>query len=110
MPSVFTRKVSSGIGTTPTSVGSFTVPAGTTATAIGLSVANTSANQVTVDVALYNGTTDFFILKNVPIAAGASVLPIGGGQKVVLVAGDSIRIDSSAAASVDAILSLLEIS
>jgi hypothetical protein len=110
MPSVFTRKVSSGIGTTATAVGSYTVPTGTTATAIGLSVANTSANQVTVDVALYNGTTDFFILKNVPVAAGASVLPIGGGQKVVLAAGDSIRIDSSAAASVDAILSLLEIS
>lgn len=110
MPNTFLRKVSSGIGTSLTSVGSYTVPSATKTTVIGLSVANTTAsNPISVDVSLYNGATDYYIGKNIPVPQGSSVIIIGGDQKVVMEPGDSIRVKSTVASSVDAVMSILEI-
>ena len=58
MANTFTRKVSRNIGASLTSVGSYTVGGGVQTTVIGLSVCNTTASPVTVDVTVYDGTND----------------------------------------------------
>ena len=43
------------------------------------------------------------------IAPGGALVPIGGDQKLVLITGDKVFVQSSAASSIDAVLSILEI-
>ena len=109
MANAFTRKVSRDIGTALTAVGSYTVGASTQTTVIGLTVANTSASAVSIDVTLNDGANDTYLDKDAPVPVGGALVPIGGNQKVVLITGDSIKVNSSAASSVDAVLSILEI-
>jgi hypothetical protein len=109
MANAFTRKVSRDIGTALTAVGSYTVGASTQTTVIGLTVANTSASAVSIDVTLNDGANDTYLVKDAPVPVGGALVPIGGNQKVVLITGDSIKVNSSAASSVDAVLSILEI-
>lgn len=109
MANTFTRKLQRGVGTTLTSVGSYTVPASTQVAAVGLSLANITAAAITVDVTLNDGTTDTYLLKDGPIPAGGTLVAIGGEQKVVLNTGDTIKVKSNTASSCDVILSLLEL-
>jgi|TARA_R100001443_G_scaffold49232_1_gene61554 phage tail sheath gpL-like len=109
MANTFTRKLSRSIGTALTAVGSYTVGASTQTTVIGLTVANTSASSVNIDVTLNDGANDTYIVKDAPVPVGGALVPIGGNQKIVMVTGDSIKVNSSAASSVDAVLSVLEI-
>ena len=103
--------MSSGIGTALTAVGGYTVPAdsSTTVVVVGLSVANTSASAVDVEVTLNDGATDFYLVKNAPVNYGSSLVVVGGDQKIVLESGHSIKVNSSASSSVDAIMSIMEI-
>ena len=109
MANTFARKLSRNIGTSPVTVGSYTVGAATQVTVIGLSVANTTGSNVTVDVALNDGANDTYITKSAPVPSGGTLVLMGGDQKLVMVTGDSIKVTSSAASSVDAVLSILEI-
>lgn len=109
MANTFTRKLSRSIGTSLTAVGTYTVGASTDVTVIGLTVANTSASQVLVDATLNDGSNDTYIVKNAPVPAGSSLVIIGGDQKVVLTTNDSIKVKSDTAGSVDAVMSILEI-
>ena len=109
MANTFTRKLSRSIGDSLTAVGSYTVGASTDVTVIGLTVANTTASQVLVDATLNDGSNDTYIVKNAPVPAGSSLVIIGGDQKVVLTTNDSIKVKSDTASSVDAIMSILEI-
>ena len=109
MANTFTRKLSRSIGASLTAVGSYTVAASTDVTVIGLTVANTTASQVLVDATLNDGSNDTYIVKNAPVPAGSSLVIIGGDQKVVLTTNDSIKVKSDTATSVDAVMSILEI-
>ena len=109
MANTFARKLSRNIGTSPVTVGSYTVGAATQVTVIGLSVANTTGSNVTVDVALNDGANDTYITKSAPVPSGGTLVLMGGDQKLVMVTGDSIKVTSSASSSVDAVLSILEI-
>ena len=109
MANTFTRKLSTGIGTALTAVGGYTVGSSTQTTVIGLTIANTSASTVNIDVTVNNGSTDYYVVKDAPVPVGDALVPIGGNQKIVLITGDSIKVNSSAASSVDAVLSILEI-
>jgi hypothetical protein len=109
MANTFTRKVSRNIGTSLTAVGSYTVGASTQTTVIGLTVANTTSNPINVDVTLNDGANDTYLVKDAPVPAGGALVPIGGNQKIVMITGDSIKVNSSAASSIDAVLSILEI-
>ena len=106
----FKRFTSQNIGTTVTPVGGYVVPASTTTTAIGLTVANTVSTAVNVSVSLYNGTVDTYIVRNALLIPGQTQILVGGDQKIVLQTGDSIRVISDTAASIDSILSVLELS
>lgn len=110
MANVFTRRVSRNIGTSLTTVGSYVVGAGVQTTIIGLSVCNTTASPVTVSVTVNDGTNDAYLVKGAGIPVGQSLIPIGGDEKVVLITGDSIKVQSSAATSLDVVMSILEIS
>ena len=123
MANVFTRKTSKGIGTSYFQVGAneagadktgaYTVGAVTT-TVIGFSITNVTTSSVDVDVALSltmaNTTADVALATGVPIPSGSVLVLVGGDQKLNLVENDLIKIKSSAAASLDVCMSILEIS
>ena len=110
MANAFKRKLERNIGTTLTQIDSYAVAANTETTLIGLTIANTTAAAVDVDVTLNNGTNDTYLVKTAPIPSGGSLIAVGGDQKVVLEPNDMIKVKSSASSSVDVIMSLLEIS
>ena len=59
--------------------------------------------------ALNDGANDFYLVKDAPVNAGSSLVVVGGDQKIVLESGHSIKVNSSASSSVDAIMSIMEI-
>jgi hypothetical protein len=85
------------------------VPSSTTAIVIGLTCTNTTGSAITANVFLANASANTYIVANAPISSGASLIPIGGDQKIVMITGDKIYVQSSAATSIDAILSIMEI-
>lgn len=82
---------------------------GVQATLIGMTVANITNAPISANVTITAGGTEYFMVKNATIATGGALVPIGGDQKVVLEAGDYLRVQTSAADSADVILSVLEI-
>ena len=97
----------------------YTVASGKTAIVIGLMLTNIHTNSVTTEIELVsttanrggvnnvtNGTS--FLVKDVSIPLGSSLELLTGG-KVVMEAGDAIRIDCSVADKLSGSLSVLEI-
>ena len=109
MPNTFLRKLSRNVGSSPATVGSYTVGSSTQTTVIGLTCSNNTATAITVDVALNDGANDHFMVKTATVPSGGSLVVVGGDQKVVMQTGDSVKVTSSAASSCDVIMSLLEI-
>ncbi len=110
MANTFTRKLSRSVGTTPDNLGSYTVGANTTAVVIGLSVTNTTGGSITANVYINdNAAANTYLVTNAPVSSGSSLLVGGGDQKIVLIAGDKIYVQSSAATSIDAVMSIMEI-
>ena len=88
----------------------YTCPSSTQTTIIGMSIANITSSQITVDVKLTNNDGDnIFIVKNAPVPASSSLVPIGGDQKLVMEASDALVVQSDTANSADTALSILEI-
>ena len=109
MANAFKNKTQREVGTALTAIGSYTVGGSTETTVIGLTIANTTTVAIEVDATLNNGTNDFYIVKNAPVPAGGSLVAVGGDQKVVMEAGDSIKVKSDSGTSCDVIMSILEI-
>jgi hypothetical protein len=109
MANTFYRKLSRNVGTSLTSIGSYTVGTSVTAVIVGLTICNTSGTTIAVDITVNDGTNDYYIVKAAPISAGGALVPIGGEQKIILADGDSVKIKSDAASSIDAVLSIMEI-
>jgi hypothetical protein len=106
MPNVFKSITDTGVGASLTTV--YTCPASTTAVVIGCNVSNTTGGQITVDLKLNkNVGDDVFVVKNIPIPNGSSYEFIAG-SKLVLETADTLEVQSSAATSVDVIVSVLE--
>ena len=100
MANTFKNYVSSSVGTSATTV--YTVPASTTAVTIGLTVANTTASQITVDVQ----AAGVYVVKGAPIPAGSGLSVLDG--KIILETTDTVVVTSDTATSADVILSVLE--
>lgn len=109
MPNTFKRKFSRSIGTANTQIGSYSVPGSTQTTVIGLTVANIIGNPINVSVRHNDGSANTHLVKNAPVPVGGSLVVVGGDQKLVLEAGDSVYVSSNTATSVDAVMSILEI-
>lgn len=108
MANNFKLVTNANVGIDDTNV--YTCPSGATATVIGLTVANIYTAVVQINVKLDNSDGDqVHLVKNIPVPVGSSVVPVGGDQKVVLEANDSIIVSSDSDNSADVALSLLEI-
>ena len=110
MANTFLRKLSRDIGATAVQVGTYTVPAQRTSVVIGLTVTNITSSAITANVYLNDGVANTRLLVNAPISSGSSLVVVGGDQKLVLQSGDSVYVQGSSATSVDAIISIMEIS
>lgn len=99
-------KVSRSIGTAFVQVGGYS-PA-SSAIVSGLSVCNTSGAAVNVTITVYDGTNDTNLVFASPVAPGDTLLLGATWFKFTLIAGWSIRVKSSAAASVDAAMFVSE--
>ena len=109
MANTFTRKLSQNIGTSAIAVGSYTVAANTTVVVVGLTITNKTGSSIAANVFISDGAANTYVTANAPISSGSSLVAVGGDQKVVLLTGDKIYVQSSAASSLDAVLSILEI-
>ena len=93
----------------------YTGKTSTETTIIGMSIANISSSQILVDVKIESNTSDtetnsnVFLIKDAPVPSGGTLVPIGGDQKVVLLATDVLKVQSDTANSADTTLSILEI-
>lgn len=100
MANTFKNYTSASVGTSP--VTTYTVPSATTSVMIGCNIANTSTNQIKVDVQ----TAGVYLAKDVPLPAGAALSVLDG--KVILEATDTVVVTSDTATSCDVIVSVLE--
>jgi hypothetical protein len=85
------------------------VGAGATSVIIGLTVTNILGSTVSANVFINDGSANTSLLTTAPISSGSSLVVVGGDQKVVLETGDKIYVQSSAASSVDVVMSIMEI-
>ena len=110
MANDFKLKTKANVGVTTENV--YVVPStpNTTTTVIGITLCNTSGSGINVGVGITRaGTTeDVKLLKNAPIPQGSS-LEFMGGNKVVLETTDTLTVDSDTNNSVDASLTIMEI-
>ena len=108
MANTFKLKTKANVGVT--TVGIYTAPAATTTVVIGITMANTSGSGVNVGVGITRaGTTeDVKLLKNAPSPQGSS-LEFMAGNKIVLEATDTVTVDSDTNNSIDAALTIMEI-
>ena len=112
MATNFTNK-SITAGTAFTNV--YTCPGGAKAVIFGMSIANVNGtgNSITVEVEVEDISASSFthiIAPGTPISTGSTLIVAGGVQKIVLEAGDIIKVSCSDADSADVYVSVLEIS
>jgi len=108
MPNTFKNFATANVGTTNTDV--YTAGAGVQSTVIGMTVANTTNNNINVNVQATVNAQTVFLVKGALVPPGGAIVPVGGDQKVVLEAGDKLSVQSDTATSADVLLSVLEIS
>ena len=107
MANTFKRYTSNSVGTSLATV--YTVPGSTTSVVIGGIVSNVTADTVNVTVTATTSSTVINLIgEDTPLPAGTALSFIDG--KVVLETGDIVKVKSSAATSLDAHLSVMEIS
>jgi hypothetical protein len=104
MANTFKSYLTSGV-TTQTTI--LTGPALTQTTVIGLSISNTTTGAATVSVSLTRSGTTVSVITNATVPSADTLILYGGDQKLVVQAGDLLKLTSSA--SVDAIVSVLEV-
>lgn len=107
MANTFTSYLAKSVGTSASTL--TTVGASTQTTLIGFSAANTTSAPVTVDAYITRSGTDYYLIKGATVPVGSSLVIVGGDQKVVLITSDVLKIVSSAASSIDAVASVLNI-
>jgi hypothetical protein len=83
MANTFKNKLTANVGVSPSTV--YTTPAATTTTVIGVNVANTTSNNITVDVQVTDNsaTVTVYLIKSAIITPGGALVLVGGDQKVM---------------------------
>ena len=75
---------------------------------IGFRICNITSSSITVDVTLTtSGSDTIHLQKNTPIDVGGS-LEVSGINKLVFVDGDVVKVKSSASASADVLVSVVD--
>jgi hypothetical protein len=109
MANTFSRKLARNVGNTASRVDSYTVASGTSTIIVGLTLTNTTGSAIAANVFINDGVANTYLVVNGPISSGSSLVLAGGDQKVVLQTGDGVFVQSSAASSLDAVMSIMEI-
>ena len=88
----------------------YTCPSATTGIILGLALTNKTDNSVNATVQLTDTSASItpLLLNEVTIPANTT-LEVFAGQKYVLEAGDILKVQASAATSLDAVLGLMQI-
>lgn len=109
MANSFKNSITGSIGTAGVKV--YETPAATSTTVIGVGVANTNSQNISVSVMVRDTSANkaVYVVKDSLILPGSSNVLVGGEQKLVLEAGDFLSVTSSLANSADVIVSVLEI-
>jgi hypothetical protein len=98
-----TSYVAKNVGTSASTL--TTVSSGTIAIT-SLVVSNTTTSPITTDVYFTRSATDYYLVKAATIPVGGS-LEVIGGNRVVLIASDALKVLTSAASSADVVVSVL---
>ena len=112
MANTFKLKTKAGIDASLVAV--YTVPANTTTVIIGLTISNIKGSSVTSDAQIVTASSsgenadDVYLVKDIPLPTGSSI-EIMSGNKIVLEAGDIVKVKGSVTNAVDALLSVMEI-
>ena len=107
MANTLKNELAQNVGTSAVTL--YTCPANTKTIIIGMTAANVLSNaNVNLDIILTSSSNDYHIIKNGTIAPGGTLIPMGGEQKVILEPGYIIKAKSTAATSVDVIMSIVE--
>ena len=109
MANAFKNSITGSIGTNGVKV--YETPLATSTTVIGVGVANTNSQNISVSVMVRDNSANkvVYVVKDSLILPGSSNVLVGGEQKLVLESGDYLSVTSSLANSADAIVSVLEI-
>lgn len=107
MANTFTSYVAKNVGTSPSTL--VTVANATQTTLIGMTIANTSNAAITANVIVTRSAVDYYLVKDASVPVGKTFVPVGGDQKIVLIAGDALKVSASSANSADSIASVLNI-
>jgi hypothetical protein len=109
MANFFKNKVVNEIGTTPVQVLEMT--SSTRATVIGLSLTNLTGSNILANITVTDdASTVGYYIKDLLIAPGSSARVVNGGEKLIVSPENSIHIFASQEASLDLVLSYVEIS
>ena len=107
MANTFKLKPKASVGVSTENV--YVVPAATTTTVIGITLANRSGSSINVGIGVTRASEDDVnILKTVPIPQGSS-LEVMAGNKLVLETTDTLTAISDVASSLDVSVSILEL-
>lgn len=98
-----TSYVAKNVGTSASTL--TTVSSGTIAIT-SLVVANTTTSPITTDVYFTRSAVDYYLVKTATVPVGGS-LEVIGGNRVVLIASDALKVVTSAASSADVVVSVV---
>jgi hypothetical protein len=108
MATSFKNTVENAIGTTPVQV--VTTTSLTRCTVIGLSLANITGGNVSVNVMVMDDTsTTGYYVKGVIIPPNSSLRVVNQGEKLILAPSNQLLVQSNTANSIDCIVSYVEI-
>ena len=108
MANQFGNATAKHVGLNPVDI--YTTGAITRATVIGINIANTSTSDIAASIKLRDSTSsEYYIVKDVPIARYASLAAMGGDQKLVMEPNNVLIVETNKNNSADVIVSYLEI-
>jgi hypothetical protein len=110
MATVFKNVLTTGIGTSPSTV--LTSNASATTTIIGLSLTNITGSIVQASIQLNDtvAVTSAYFIQNLTIPPNSSARVVTGGEKLNLGPLSTVVITSNVASSIDLVMSWVEIS
>ena len=100
----FERNTSNAVGTSAVTLRT----ANSDDAIVGITIANVTTSQITVEVYINAGSNDIHIVKDAPIPAGSRLQVLDWGAKIVMVSGDAVKVKSNTASSADVWVSVVD--
>jgi len=112
MATAFKNKITPNLATSPTSI--ISMPPTARATVIGMSLANKTADPVTVSITVTDSSVIPSVLgyymKDIIIPANQTLRAVNGGERLLIAPDNTVHVIANIANAVDSIVSYVEIS